>query len=182
MSHPDDEPRRAAGVYGTVKDAAGFPLQNVIVTINGHPELGETITRADGVFDIVVNGGSQLTVSLKKDGYLDVQRTKHVPWSARVQVDRVAMLKPDPTVTPIDLAATTEPLQVARGSIIGDEDGIRQGTLLLPAGTEATMRLPGGSSASDANECSYHGVHRRSEWPGLHARSAPADQPVYVRL
>ena len=141
------EPRRAAGLHGTVRDAAGFPLQNVIVTVNGRPEFGETITRADGAFDIVVNGGGTITLTLKKDGYLDVQRTEQVPWADGVQVDPVVMLKPDPTVTAVDLTSTTEPLQVARGSIIGDQDGIRQGTLLLPTGTEATMHMHDGTTA-----------------------------------
>jgi RHS repeat-associated protein len=140
------EARRAAGLHGTVKDVAGNPLPNVAISVVAHPELGETITRADGAFDIVVNGGGQLSLTLEKDGYLEVQRTQHVPWSDTVAVDPVVMIKHDPAVTTVDLTQTTEPLQVARGSIIGDEDGIRQGTLLLPAGTEATMHLPDGTT------------------------------------
>jgi RHS repeat-associated protein len=142
------EARRASGIHGTVKDAAGFPLQNVVVTVNGRPELGQTITRADGAFDMVVNGGGQLTVTLEKDGYIAAQRTENVPWSGGVQVDPVVLLRPDPVVTQVNLANAPEPLQVARGSIVGDADGIRQGTVLVPAGTQATMHLPGGGTTT----------------------------------
>ena len=42
---------------GHVKDRDGEPIGGVRVTVLDHPELGETNTRADGAFDIAVNGG-----------------------------------------------------------------------------------------------------------------------------
>jgi hypothetical protein len=90
------EPRRAAGVSGTVTDAAGNPLPNVTITVHSHPELGQTVTRADGAFDIAVNGGGQLTFTLKKPGYLDAQRTKMVEWTETTALDPIILLKPDP--------------------------------------------------------------------------------------
>ena len=39
-----------------------------------HPEFGQTLSRADGIFDLAVNGGGLLTVDYQKAGYLKVQR------------------------------------------------------------------------------------------------------------
>jgi YD repeat-containing protein len=48
-------------------------------------------------------------------------------------------------VTAIDLEST-EPFQVAQGSIVTDEDGARQATVLFPAGNTATVELPDGTT------------------------------------
>src|SRR5439155_21607315 len=42
--------------YVTARDLGGIP--NVKVQVLGHPEFGQTVTLAGGVFDMVVNGGS----------------------------------------------------------------------------------------------------------------------------
>jgi hypothetical protein len=42
--------------------------------IVNHPEFGQTKTRADGMFDLAVNGGTQLLIRYRKAGYLEVQR------------------------------------------------------------------------------------------------------------
>jgi hypothetical protein len=55
------------------------------------------------------------------------------------------MIQPDSQVTAIDLTAST-PIQVARGSVETDTAGTRQGTLLFPQGTTATMTLANGTT------------------------------------
>src|SRR4051794_3118801 len=52
----------------------------VKATVVGHPEYGYTLTRADGYYDLAVNGGGVLTVSLVSSFYLTVQRTTSTPW------------------------------------------------------------------------------------------------------
>ena len=66
--------KRVAVVRGRVRDAAGQPLPGVTITIQGHPEFGQTLSRADGVFDMAVNGGGLLSVNYTRDGYLPAQR------------------------------------------------------------------------------------------------------------
>src|SRR5690606_34911732 len=51
------DPARVAVVRGRVLRRNGQPLPNVVVSIKDHPELGQTRSRADGMFDLVVNGG-----------------------------------------------------------------------------------------------------------------------------
>jgi hypothetical protein len=111
------DPQRAAGVRGTVSDFAGEPVAGVTITVVDHPEFGRTTTRADGAFDMVVNGGGQVTLMLQKDGYLEAQRTRHVPWADWVEVDELVLVKPDPAVTEVHLEEPSEALQVVRGSL-----------------------------------------------------------------
>ena len=50
-------------------------------------------------------------------------------------------------VTTIDLS---EPIQVARGSVVTDESGTRQATLMFPQSAKASMVLPDGTVAAES--------------------------------
>jgi hypothetical protein len=72
------EPSRAAVIRGSVMTRDGAPLPGVIITIHNHEEYGLTLSRTDGAFDMVVNGGGDLTISYTADGYLPAQRQLYV--------------------------------------------------------------------------------------------------------
>jgi RHS repeat-associated protein len=137
------KPQRAAVLRGTVLTRAGNPLPGVQVSVHGHPELGETLSRADGRYDLAINGGGLVTLDFGKDGYLPAQRRTDTPWHDFVAVDDVVLIGLDPQVTVVDL--TLAGMLVARGTAQADSDGSRQATLLIPAGTTATMILADGS-------------------------------------
>lgn len=139
------EPQRAAVIRGQVKDRENNPLSGVTITLKNHPEVGQTFTRKDGMFDFAVNGGGLLTINYQKAGYLPVQRHVNVPWQDFVFADDVVMVKLDPKATTVTLSANM-PMQAARGSVIVDDDGSRQATILFPEGTHASMVLPDGTS------------------------------------
>lgn len=139
------EPRRAAVVRGQVRARDGTPLQGVVISIFHHVEFGQTLSRGDGMFDLAVNGGGVLSVNYAKEGFLEVQRQVEVPWQDYVFAPGVVMITPDDQVTRIDLGVNV-PAQVAQGSVVIDDDGTRQATLLFPQGTEATMTLPDGTT------------------------------------
>jgi RHS repeat-associated protein len=138
------EPERVAVLRGRVLNKANAPLPLVKITVLDHPEFGETRSRADGRFDMAVNGGGVLTVKYEKVGFLPVQRTEDVPWQAYEGVPDVVMVMYDPAVTLIDLTDIT-PIQVAQGTTSTDTSGTRRATLLFKQGTTATMKLPGGT-------------------------------------
>ncbi len=92
---------------------------------------------------MVANGGDDLVVSIRKDGFLTAQRTVNVPWQDYVPVPDIVMLRPDPIATPIDL--TTAGMQVARGSTITDASGSRRATLIFQPGTQATVTTDTGT-------------------------------------
>ena len=68
------EPDRVAVVRGLVRDRADGPLSGVLVHVLDHPELGQTRTRADGMYDLAVNGGGLITLVFERDGYLSAHR------------------------------------------------------------------------------------------------------------
>ncbi len=136
-------PMRAAVLKGRVLDKNNAPLPLAKITVLDHPELGQTMSRADGRFDLAVNGGGVLTVKYEKLGFLPVQRTENVPWQDYCGVPDVVMMGYDPTVTFIDLTAAT-PIQVVQGSVITDSSGTRRARLFFKQGTTATIKLPGG--------------------------------------
>jgi RHS repeat-associated protein len=139
------DPVRAAVLRGKVMTRDSNPLSGVTITILNHPEYGQTLSREDGMFDMAVNGGGLLTVRYEKDGYLTAQRKVDVPWQDYAWLPDVALIPLDPEVTVIDFS---EPIQVARGSIVTDEDGTRQATLMFQQGTAAEMVMPDGSTQS----------------------------------
>jgi RHS repeat-associated protein len=125
--------KRAAVIRGKVLDANGDPLPGVKLTILNHSEYGHTYSRADGMFDMAVNGGGYLTVKYAKDGYLGVQRQVNVPWQDYVWADEARLITYDTNVTMITQNSAEG--QLARGSVSSDNRGERQATLFFPAGT-----------------------------------------------
>ena len=138
------EDYRVAVVRGRVLQSDGTGLADVEITVLGHEELGYTLSRVDGGYDIVVNGGGVLTVQFVLSGYLTSQRQLNVPWRNFTWVPDVVLIQPDTEVTEIDLLSATA-IQTARGSVVSDEDGDRQATMMFPPAMSAVMTLPDGT-------------------------------------
>jgi RHS repeat-associated protein len=138
------ERQRIAVLRGRVLTRDGEPLAGARITMQGHPELGATLSREDGAFDMVVNGGGFLTVAIEKEGLLPAWRQIQVPWRDWVFLEDVALVPLDAASTLVTAGA--EVLQVARGSQVEDADGTRRATLLFPAGTGAHLVLPDGTA------------------------------------
>ena len=138
-------PIRAAVVRGKVKKRDSTPLSGVRITILNHPELGFTVSRADGMFDMAVNGGGSLTVDYQQTGFCPVQRQISVPWQDYVTVPDVVMIPMDSVVTSIALGPNS-PMQVHQGSMQTDADGARHTTLLFTPGTCGSFLLANGTT------------------------------------
>jgi RHS repeat-associated protein len=162
--------RRIAVVRGRARDIKGDPIDGVRVTVLDHGEYGHTWTRADGHFDMVVNG-AELDLVYEKDGYLPVQRQIEGPWQDYLNVDDVVMVPPDRAVTEID-PDSSAPFQVARGSSGG---GGTPATLLFPQGTHAMLELPDGTTRPAST------MHvRATEFPAGSELSLPGSMPGNV--
>ena len=138
-------PVRVAVLRGQVLDKQNKPLSGVTIAILNHPEFGQTLSRADGNFDLAVNGGGLLTVTYQKTGYLPAQRQINAPWQDYVAVEDVILIARDAQTTVVNVANATT-FQVARGSPVTDANGTRQATLLIPPGTTAQVYNPDGST------------------------------------
>lgn len=132
------EARRAAVIRGKVMDKQNNPLPGVVVTIKDHAEFGQTMTRADGGYDLAVNGGGYLSLNYQQTGYLPAQRQVNAPWQDYLVVDELVMIALNAKTTTIDLTASVA-MQVAQGSPVTDKDGTRQATLMIPQGTQAQV-------------------------------------------
>ena len=132
---------RLAVVRGRALDEHGEPLADVRVFAPEYPQYGHTWTRADGRFDLAVNGGAGVLIRFEKPERLPVQRRIVVPWSDYVQAPDVALTPLDPMATQVQLG--TAEAQVAQGSVTNDDMGSRQGTLIFPPATRAVARRRG---------------------------------------
>jgi len=137
---------RAAVISGSVMIRDGTPLPGSDISVLNHPEFGQTVSRSDGKFDMVVNGGGLLTVNYTAEGFLPVQRQLNVPWQDFVIAPDVALVTLDPIVTTIDMNAGT--MQMAPGSMESDADGERHAVVLFPQGTTAELVMPDGTTQS----------------------------------
>lgn len=140
------DPARVAVIRGRVLRRNGQPLPNVVVSIKDHPELGQTRSRADGMFDLVVNGGGPMVVEYRAQGFLPSQRHVEVGWQSWAYAPDVALIPLDPRATEVDLETLAAPV-VASGSVEIDADGQRQARVVFKPGTTAEMVLPDGGRA-----------------------------------
>jgi RHS repeat-associated protein len=137
------QPLQSALVHGTVRARTGEALPAVKVTVLDHPEFGQTLSRADGAFDLVVNGGEPLTLKYQKTGFLPAQRQVSALWQDYAVVDSVTLIGLDPQVTTVDFSQAA---QAAQGGVVTDASGTRQATMIFKGGTHASLKMLDGST------------------------------------
>jgi RHS repeat-associated protein len=137
------EERRAAVLRGRVLSRSGNAQPGVTVTVLKHPEFGQTVSRADGYYDLVVNGGTSLTLKYERAETIPLQRIVTSLWGQQQTIDDVVLIEYDAAVTAVAMNAAQ--IQMARGSLSSDSDGARRATLLFPASTAASLVLPDGT-------------------------------------
>lgn len=141
---PDDiDPARAGVLRGKVLQTDGTPLPGVTVTVDGHPELGQTVTRTDGHYDLAVNGGTNLTLHFERPTFLPADRLVPAPARDYDVIDELVMKRFDSKKTPVEAGAPTA--QVAVSSTTSDSDGSRRANLIFLPDTHATMTLANGT-------------------------------------
>ena len=139
------EPSLVGVLRGRVSKEDGSPLPGVTVSILQHSGMGQTLSRADGRWDLAVNAGSAVVVTFEASGYLPAQR-RVLPLIGRFkEVPEVVLVGLDPKETPVSFGSAA-PVQVALGSVVSDEDGERTGVLLFPAGTQAEIVAADGTT------------------------------------
>lgn len=136
------DPYTGSVLRGKVINQAGQPIAGARVDFFDRPELGWTLTRADGMFDLAAAPSPQLQVRVSKAGHPDVYRPLSVMPSTVAWVDRPIALTPfDENSTSVTLGQAT----VAQGSVVDDGEGKRQGRVYFPSGTSAELEFADGS-------------------------------------
>ena len=130
-----------AVVRGRVLARDFGPLANVSVRVLNHPEYGESITREDGSYSLVVNGGAPVVLRFLKAGFLESQRRVDVPVRDYALIDDVALVGRSGLDYPVNNAAP----QTIVGRFESDANGDRRLYMLVPQGIVATV-TPSGSA------------------------------------
>lgn len=99
-------------IRGQVLTADGTPLIGVNVTFVHYPEHGCTVTRKDGMFDLLANGGASLTLSFERAPFLTQYRTVWVPWNVFYVMDTLVMKKEENDIPSCDLSGFIRPSPV----------------------------------------------------------------------
>ncbi len=113
------------------------PLPGVQVSVKDHPELGMTLTRTDGEYDLAVNGGGTLTLKFSSDGLLPAQRDVKPPPQSDLTLDDVILVGLDASVTTVQ--ANQPAMQVVTATTSTDIDGSRTARLMIPSNTYIFM-------------------------------------------
>ncbi|XP_023229639.1 teneurin-m-like isoform X2 [Centruroides sculpturatus] len=82
---------RVAVVRGRVISREGNGLTGLRVSVATDPQFGFTLTRSDGWFDILVNGGGAITLQFQRNPFHPIKRTVMVPWNAIIVMSPVTM-------------------------------------------------------------------------------------------
>ncbi|HLP40799.1 MAG TPA: fibronectin type III domain-containing protein, partial [Fibrobacteria bacterium] len=138
------DPVRTVVVRGAVRTRSGSMLPGVTVSVLGHSEVGSTLSRQNGEFDLVINGGGSLVLVYAAEGYLESQRTFHPRWQEYVVLDTVTLVTRDTVVNTVDLSSAA-PMQAIQAGGVTDESGTRRATLIVPSGARASLLLPDGT-------------------------------------
>jgi RHS repeat-associated protein len=140
-------PATAAVVRGTVRRRDDQPLGGVLVAIHGKPEFGYTFTRADGQYDLALNGGEVEHVDFEAEGYLPAQREVQVAQQDFAVATDVVLIPVDGIATKVSFGANA-PVQVASSSTQTDAVGSRSATMYFPGGTGAQLLFSNGTTQS----------------------------------
>ncbi len=131
-------------ITGIAKDKVNNPIDNVSIKILNNSQYGSVKTNNDGKFNIPVEGGTSLTVSYQKDGFLPVHREIDVPVQNWANVETVALSRLDTKVTDIDFSTGKTALHVS--SKTNDDRGERETTLVFDGISKATVKRADGST------------------------------------
>uniref|UniRef100_A0A673YB77 Teneurin-3 n=1 Tax=Salmo trutta TaxID=8032 RepID=A0A673YB77_SALTR len=99
-------------IRGQVLTADGTPLIGVNVTFVDYPDHGYTITRKDGMFDLLTNGGASLTLSFERAPFLIQYHTVWIPWNVFYVIDTLVMKKEENDIPSCDLSGFIRPSPV----------------------------------------------------------------------
>ncbi|XP_041079118.1 teneurin-2-like isoform X1 [Polyodon spathula] len=109
---PADNPFNASLaslIRGQVLTTDGTPLVGVNVSFVKHPQYGYTLTRQDGTFDLIANGGASLTLHFERAPFLSQERTVWLPWSSFYAMDTMVMKTEENSIPSCDLSGFVRP-------------------------------------------------------------------------
>ncbi|KAG7464755.1 hypothetical protein MATL_G00168990 [Megalops atlanticus] len=99
----------ASLIRGQVLTTDGTPLVGVNVSFVKYPHYGYTLTRQDGTFDLIANGGASLTLHFERAPFLSQERTVWLPWNSFYAMDTLVLKTEENTIPGCDLSGFVRP-------------------------------------------------------------------------
>uniref|UniRef100_A0A4W4DYT4 Teneurin transmembrane protein 1 n=1 Tax=Electrophorus electricus TaxID=8005 RepID=A0A4W4DYT4_ELEEL len=84
---------RVCVIRGQVFASDGTPLVGVNITFQHNPEYGYTLSRQDGSFDLLAEGGMAVTLLFQRAPFLPQTHSVWLPWNQFVVVGHVQMMQ-----------------------------------------------------------------------------------------
>uniref|UniRef100_A0A8B9HKX9 Teneurin-4 n=1 Tax=Astyanax mexicanus TaxID=7994 RepID=A0A8B9HKX9_ASTMX len=103
------EGSHACVIRGQVVTSDGTPLVGVNISFINNPAYGYTITRQDGSFDLVSNGGLAIALRFERAPFITQEHTLWLPWSRFFVMDTIVMRHEVNDIPSCDLSSFTRP-------------------------------------------------------------------------
>ncbi|KAK7882998.1 hypothetical protein WMY93_029172 [Mugilogobius chulae] len=99
----------ACVIRGQVVTSDGTPLVGVNISFINSPSYGYTITRQDGSFDLVTNGGIAIGLRFERAPFITQEHTLWLPWGRFFVMDTIVMRHEENDIPSCDLSSFTRP-------------------------------------------------------------------------
>ncbi|XP_071372443.1 teneurin-4 isoform X8 [Centroberyx affinis] len=99
----------ACVIRGQVVTSDGTPLVGVNISFINNPAYGYTITRQDGSFDLVTNGGIAIALHFERAPFITQEHTLWLPWGRFFVMDTIVMRHEENDIPSCDLSSFTRP-------------------------------------------------------------------------
>ncbi|KAG7329248.1 hypothetical protein KOW79_007422 [Hemibagrus wyckioides] len=131
----------ASLIRGQVLTTDGTPLVGVNVSFVKYPHYGYTLTRQDGTFDLIANGGASLTLHFERAPFLSQERTVWLPWNSFYAMDTLMMKTEENTIPGCDLSGFVRPDPVVVASPLSSFFSSRPGERSIIPETQVLHEL-----------------------------------------
>lgn len=130
-------PQQSTVLKGRVTDITGKPQKATTVTVLHHPEYGTSTTDENGIFHLVVNGGSTFVIRYEAQGKLVLQRTIETGWQEFKWLPDVALREREPVTGNVSFPVA-EGAGITAGEV-QDDHGRRKASVFFPEATTASV-------------------------------------------
>ncbi|XP_064157702.1 teneurin-4 [Anguilla rostrata] len=101
--------RHACVIRGQVVTSDRTPLVGVNISFINNPAYGYTITREDGSFDLVSNGGVAIALRFERAPFITQEHTLWLPWGRFFVMDTIVMRHEENDIPSCDLSSFARP-------------------------------------------------------------------------
>ncbi|MBN3292063.1 TEN4 protein, partial [Polypterus senegalus] len=99
----------ACVIRGQVMTSDGTPLVGVNISFINNPLYGYTISRQDGSFDLITNGGVAIILRFERAPFITQEHTLWLPWGRFYVMDAITMRHEENEIPSCDLSSFARP-------------------------------------------------------------------------